>query len=337
MWGFIWVIIGSILYGISYVSSEVIWCVGPLPDIYSYLDGLTGDIVSAMLVASIQAITYAIVIFFVVTVVLGRTKDYVRTFRNWRISKWFFLGMLFGGPMAVFGSTMAVGFIGGAFSSAFALLEAIVAVALSHYAYKEKVSKKTIWAVLLLIFGGMLVTDPYTLYENIVNPGSSNVWLGYLGGLMAAVGWGVETTFDGRALEISEPGVGTAVRYTQEIFIWAIIFLPLTALIIGWDNFAPLFCDFYSNGDIWFWAFSIGMTFGVGDAMFYKGIPIMGAGRALSMSSLYAPISFIFLYLFLGSEISIWLVIGMIICVVGTFIMFWEREDIQDSIKNWED
>lgn len=332
-WGFVWAILCAIFWGIGYVPLQLIWTIPPFVDGFPFMSESGSMMLSSILMSGTQALAFAIVLFLLWTCVTGKAKDYVRTMTNFKINRWFILGCLFGGPMAVFGTALATGYVGAAFAASIGLLSSVVGAILGWAINKEKLTKKTIAGIILMFIGGIIILDPVSMIDEISNS-SNGAILGYIGGIMCAIGWGVEGNIAVRALDVTDSDVGVTVRYTYEAIIWFIIIFPVTLAVIGPNNFADAFVSSFSNGNFIFWELVAGLTLGICYVMQYKAFPLLGVGRTLSIGSLYVPVSVIALLVFLGQVPSWMLVLGIILAVVGTFVMYWESGTLEESIRN---
>ena len=123
-WGFLWALWTAILWGAWYVPGTALWYEKPYVDIPA--DAM------AMRLAGTAVMTWvhAIMVFFFLLIwlaVLGKVQDYGRTLvRFRRISKWYALASLCGGPMAIFGSYMAMGFVGPVFAAVTSLFYPVI-------------------------------------------------------------------------------------------------------------------------------------------------------------------------------------------------------------------
>ena len=118
------------LWGAWYVPGSAVWFEAPYVNL-SY-DTNAEFLLAAAVLTTFNAV--AVLFFlFVWTGVLGKWGEYVRTIRQMRnISKWFFIGAIFGGPIAIFGSYLAIGYIGGAFAAISALMYPIIGATLAN-------------------------------------------------------------------------------------------------------------------------------------------------------------------------------------------------------------
>ena len=80
------------------------------------------------------------------------------------------------------------------------------------------------------------------------------------------------------------------------------------------------------------------LSLGVADSLLHKGYPLMGVGRGLAINSgIYVPASLVALWVFLKDySISLWLLVGTVVAIIGVFIMYWETDEEQDSVREIE-
>lgn len=332
-WGFVWAILCAVFWGLGYVPLQMVWYVPPFSDGFAAFGDSTNMVVSAVLMSATQALLFTVILFLLWTCVTGKFREYIRTVKNFKINKWFLIGCIFGGPMAALGSTLATGYVGAAFAASIGLLSAVVGAVLGRFVNNEKLSKKTITGLLLIVVGGVIILDPATMIEEIQNS-SNSAALGYIGGILSAIGWGCEGNFTARALDVTDPDASVTVRYTWEAIVWFIIIFPITAILVGFNGFGDAVIRSFTSPDFLFWEILAGMTLGLCYVMQYKSFPLLGVGRTLSIGTLYVPISVIALFIFLGYVPSWMLLIGIILAVIGTFVMYWEGKSLGDSIRS---
>ena len=332
-WGFVWIIIASVIWGFAYIPQELVWWNEPLAGLNA--EGGVSSIEGSMVVAAIQCLMFALVLFFLWSCVLNKPKEVARNFVCWPVSKWFFLCSIIGGLGAMFGSTLAVAFVGADYASAIALTCAVVGAIYGRFLFKEKLSKKAILGIIILTIGGILVLDPVNLVHSLTDPASKDgLVIGYLGGILSAVGWGIESCYTVRGLDVADAEATTAVRYGWEVIVWFVFVFPIVGAIVGFDDFYSIVIDCITNPNIVLMLGMVALTMGVADSLINKSLPLLGVGRALSINALYVPVALLALWLFLKDyTISIWLIIGVIVAVAGTFVMYWDRGDIEDSVR----
>lgn len=190
---------------------------------------------------------------------LEKLGEYWRTIRRFStISKWFFLAAIFGGPCALFGSYLAIGFVGPIFAAVAALLYPIIGATLARLWYNEKITLRAAIGILVIVIGGVSIFAPGLFSESTDT--NDLVWIGYIGGAMAAFGWGVEGAVAGRALDVTDPDVGITIRFTAEIIYWLFLLLPIAAYVFG----APVMSVVSATFNFWaiLWLLLAGLTSG---------------------------------------------------------------------------
>ncbi len=122
-------------------------------------------VVTAALITAFNALTVMLALILW-NGVLQKFGELSRTLKEFNpCSRWFFLASIFEGPIAILGSFMAMGFIGGAFATVAALLYPVIGSVLAYYWYGEKIKKRAVTGIVVIIlgwiviFGGGLVTE----------------------------------------------------------------------------------------------------------------------------------------------------------------------------------
>ena len=329
-YGYMWALFCAILWGIWYIPGTVVWVLNPFDNMYGAVAATNGDsvalVVTAVLITAFNALT-VILALLVWNGVLGKTGELVRTVKELHpCTKWFFAASIFGGPMAILGSFMAMGFVGGAFAAVAALMYPVTGSFLAWKWYGEKISKRAALGIFVIILGGITIFGGGVLSELA----SGDIqYIGYIGGLMAALGWGIEGAIAGKGLDISEPDVGITLRFLGENIIWWIIVVPVLALV-GFPMFS-FAAQVFDPLAILVLVFA-GITFGFCYVSWYKSFPLIGVGRGQGVANLYALMAVIFIFLFFGDVPSMSLVIGALLCVGGSTIMFTE-EVTEEAIR----
>jgi len=336
-WGFIWILIASILWGVSYVPKEVIWLVDPLGPLWE-AGGATlfeGTIVASAL----QALFFGIFLVIVWSTVNGKTKEVVRNFRTWGISKWFLVSAVSGGLVAMFGSTVATAYVGADYASAIALLSAVTGTVYGKFFLDEKVTRKGIFGMMILIVGGVLVMDPVNMIDQITNPESKDgLWIGYAAGIFSAIGWGIESCYNVRGLDLADSEATTPVRYLWECILWLFLIMPAVCIFVGWDMTFGILWQCLTSPAMWILTFITVLSLGLADSLLHKGYALMGGGRGLAVNAIYVPVSLVALWFFLKDyDISLWLIVGSVISIIGTFVMYLDLEEYEDINRDLKD
>ena len=327
-WGFMWAIWCAILWAAWYVPGSAVWYEFPYVNMTFETQG--EFLLSAAVITSYNAL-FVILFLFIWVLVLGKFRQYILTFKQMRfISRWYFLAAIFGGPCAIFGSYLAMGYIGGVFAAISALLYPIVGATLARLWYKEKITARAAVGIFIIVVGGVSIYAPGILKE--LSGAGEGAWLGYLGGIMAAVGWGIEGAIAGYALDVTDPDVGITVRFTAETLYWIVLILPAIALFSD----APVYQVVAQTFN--FKAITLlllaGITFGFCYVSWYKCFPLIGVGRGQAIADLYGLFAVVFLAIF-TLDMPQWnFLLGLALTVTGGFIMFTEKSEVLEVIRS---
>jgi drug/metabolite transporter (DMT)-like permease len=325
-WGFIWALWCAVLWGAWYVPGYAIFYEQPFVD----MPATTGDLLlSAAVITTLNAVA-VLLAMFVWVATLGKIGDYRRTIKQVKISRYFAGGAIFGGPMAIFGSYLAIGYIGAEFAALAGVLYPIVGALAARAWYSENITPRAALGIGVVLLGGTLIFGPGMINE--LRGVGDGAWLGYLGGAMAIIGWGIEGAIAGRGLDVSDPDVGPTIRFTAEVFYWVVIATPLM-LLFGGARVGSVFTAALSNPINYLWLLLLGLTFGFCYVAWYKSFPLIGVGRGQAIAALYGPFALVWLAIFTLVLPPWYFIIGGVLVVVGSFIMFTEQRDVFEVIR----
>lgn len=236
-WGFMWALGCAVLWGAWYVGTAV-WYEIPYVNMAFETNAEFLREAGMLMTFNVIAVLFFL---FVWSAVSGKLDGHGRAIRQMRnISKWFFIGAILGGPIAIFGSYLAIGYVGGVFAAIAALMYPVVGVMLVRFWYKKKITAWAAVAIFIMLAGAVTVYAPgiiseLTSYANeswlsyaggamIVLYAQSLIseltgsdggsWLGYAGAAMVAFGWGIEGAITGRGLKASDPDANVTVLFT---------------------------------------------------------------------------------------------------------------------------
>jgi drug/metabolite transporter (DMT)-like permease len=65
----------------------------------------------------------------------------------------------------------------------------------------------------------------------------------------------------------------------------------------------------------------------------YKSFPLIGVGRGQAIAALYGPFALLWLYLFTLEAPGIQFIIGGLIAVIGSFVLFTEKRDVLEVVR----
>ncbi len=325
-WGFIWALTCAVLWGAWYVPGSVIYEVAP----FAALSGDEGGnyLLAAVVISVLNAV--AVLIAMAVWVaVLGKSTDYVRTLRQVKISRWYAPAGL-AGMLAIFGSIVAIAYVGAAFAAVAALLYPIVGAIAARAWYAESITKRAALGIVVIVAGGVIIFAPGILGE--ISGAGGGGWLGYVGGALAILGWGLEGAIAGRALDVSDPDIGLTLRFTAEVLLWLVVVVPIAAGTAGTAFWAAMGAALTSP-TVLLLLVLLGLTFGFCYVSWYKSFPLIGVGRGQAIAALYGPLALVWLFVFTLEIPGIQFIIGGVIAVVGSFILFTEKRGVLEVIR----
>jgi len=330
-WGFMWALWTAILWGIWYVPSTALWFEHPYVDIPADHQALR--LAATAVMTGVHAVTVFLFLLLWNTV-LGKVKDYGRTIIRFRtISKWYALASLCGGPMAIFGSYMAMGFVGPVFAAVTSLFYPVIGAVIARLWYKEKISRRAAIGMAIIIFGGIVIYGPGLFGE--IDITNNNAWLGYVGGIMSAIGWGTEGAVAARAMDVSDPDVGIHCRFTFEILFWGIFILPILGVFTDLP-IAQLVLDTVTSGKAMLWIMLASACHAYCYTSFYKSFSLIGVGRGEAIGNLYAVFALMFIAAFTLQLPAWYFIIGLILTILGSFVMFSESAESIAHLRDVE-
>lgn len=229
-----------------------------------------------------------------------------------------------GGLIANFGSYLAMGYVGAVFAAVAGLLYPLIGAALARFFYQERIGSRSAFGIAIIIIGGATIYIPALISE--LSNGNSTRWLGYLGGAMIAVGWGVEGAIVGRIMDVTDPDCGVTIRYIAEALYWVLLILPA----IAWLTPLPIY---QIAREAFTWQpliyLSVGaISFAFCSIAWYRSFPLIGVGRAQAIGAFYAVFAILFNTLFTLKLPEWYFLIGLVLVTFGGFII------VSDSYRN---
>ena len=325
-WGFTWAIWTAVLWGAWYIPGTAVWYEHP------YVDIGIGDQALRLSATAVMTWIHAVLVFMFLLVwngILGKLSDYARTMIRFRkISKWYALASLCGGPMAIFGSYMAMGYVGPVFAAITSLFYPVVGALIARFWYQEKISGQTALGMAIIIMGGLVIYGPGLFGTIELN--NNYAWLGYIGGLMSAIGWGAEGAVAARAMDVTDPDVGIQCRFSFEVMFWGIFILPILAIFTELP-IASLIIDTVTSTKAIVWMLLASICHAYCYTAFYKSFTLIGVGRGEAIGNLYAVFAVIFVAAVTLRLPEWYFLLGLLLTVIGSFVMFRESaESISD-------
>ena len=191
--------------------------------------------------------------------------------------KWMVLASAIGGPIGMTGYVLAVNYMGASVGAVASAVYPAIGTVLAYIFLKEKV-KWYQWIFLLFTLFGVygLSYSPSLSVENF--------WLGLIGALMCAFGWGIEAVILAKCLK--DPDIkneyALAVRQSTSALIYGLMIIPLLG---GWKFTAELI-----TGNTGWLLPTVGLAAffaTVSYLFYYKTISGVGAAKAMALNITY--------------------------------------------------
>lgn len=318
----------ALYWGVWYVPGYAVWDMSILYELPDHMTdaGWGGDVATvstAVFLIGMNAIFCAIVLF-IWNGALGKLPEFKRTTVQFKGASKYFLMAGICGACAVSGTYLASSYLSPGFAAIAGLLYPIIGTTLSVLVLKQKVSKRAYLGITIILIGGI------TLYAGtLVAKGADGSIIGFIGGVMAAVGWGCEGAVAGKALDTCEPDVGLHLRFCFEALFWIVVLIVLQ--IAGIPVFSTI--EYILDPATFFVFILLGLSFGWCYVSWYKSFPFLGVPRGQAIGSLYAACAIIFLCIFAGpagalgyDDSSMGIIVGstiagLIICLIGSYLL----------------
>jgi len=215
--------------------------------------------------------------------VRGNFKNVIGVFRT-KSFKWLAVASAVGGPVGMTGYVLAVKYMGASVGAVASAVYPAIGTALACVFLKEKV-KWYQW-----IFLGAALTGVFGLsYSPSLEVG--NFWLGLLGAMMCAFGWGIEAVILAKCLR--DPGIkndyALCIRQTVSALIYGAIIIPILG---GWGFTARLFTG--GTGYLLPTVALAAVFASISYLFYYKAISKVGASRAMALNITYTAWAIVF-------------------------------------------
>ena len=238
----------------------------------------------------------------------GKLRNVWTAFKT-KSGKWVVLAAIIGGPVGMTGYVLAVNYMGASIGAVASAIFPAIGSVLAFFFLKERM-KWHQWAFLLFTLLGV-----YGLSYS-PNLDIKNFWIGLIGALMCAFGWGIEAVILAKCLKDPEvtDEYALQIRQTTSALVYGLVILPI---LRGWGFTANLFV----SGTGWLLpiiAFAA-LFATVSYLFYYKAIAQIGASKAMALNVTYTAWAIVFTVLLLGdtsvlSPVTILCAIVVLVC-----------------------
>ena len=199
------------------------------------------------------------------------------------------LAAVIGGPVGMTGYVLSVANMGASIGAVASAIFPAIGAVLAYIFLKEKMSWYR-WVFLIVSLLGVYGLS-YSPELNI-----TNFWLGFVGTLMCAFGWGIEAVIIAKCVQDTAvtDEIALQIRQTTSAIVYGVIILPVMK---GWGFTLSLF-----NGTGWIIPIiAVAALFATASYFFYyRAISQIGASKSMALNITYAAWAVVFSVIFLG-------------------------------------
>ncbi|MBQ9249411.1 MAG: DMT family transporter [Oscillospiraceae bacterium] len=197
------------------------------------------------------------------------------------------LAAVIGGPVGMTGYVLSVANMGASIGAVASAIFPAIGAVLAYFFLKEKMSWYR-WVFLILSLLGVYGLS-YSPELNI-----TNFWLGFVGSLMCAFGWGIEAVIVAKSVqdEAVTDEIALQIRQTTSALTYGIVILPI---IKGWGFTASLF----SGTGMLLPTIAVAALFATVSYLFYyRAISQIGASKSMALNITYSAWAIVFSLIF---------------------------------------
>lgn len=250
----------------------------------------------------------------------GNMPNVVKALKT-KSGKFVALAAVIGGPVGMTGYVLSVANMGASIGAVASAIFPAIGAVLAYFFLKEKMQWYR-WVFLILSLLGVYGLS-YSPEINI-----TNFWLGFLGTLMCAFGWGIEAVIIAKSVqdEAVTDEIALLIRQTTSALVYGIIILPIMG---GWGFTVSLF-----SGTGWLLPIiAAAALFATASYLFYyRAISQIGASKSMALNITYSAWAVIFSIIFLGDK-SLLNPVTIICTIVVLVFGILAGADYKDLIK----
>ena len=206
----------------------------------------------------------------------GNLPDVVKAIKT-RSGKFVALAAVIGGPVGMTGYVLSVANMGASIGAVASAVFPAIGAVLAYFFLKEKMQWYR-WVFLILSLLGVYGLS-YSPELNI-----TNFWLGLLGTMMCAFGWGIEAVIIAKCVQDDAvtDEIALQIRQTTSALVYGIILLPV---LKGWGFTVSLF----TNTGWLIPIIAIAALFATASYLcYYRAISQIGASKSMALNITYS-------------------------------------------------
>lgn len=212
----------------------------------------------------------------------GNLANVIRALKT-KSGKFVVLAAIIGGPVGMTGYVLSINNMGASIGAVASAIFPAIGAVLAYFFLKEKMQWYR-WILLMITLLGVYGLS-YSPEINI-----TNFWLGIIGTLMCAFGWGIEAVILAKSMQDPEvtDEIALQIRQTTSAVVYGLVILPF---IRGWGFTTSLL----SGTDWLIPTIALAAFFATVSYLFYyRAISQIGASKAMALNITYAAWSIVF-------------------------------------------
>ena len=231
------------------------------------------------------------------------------------------LAAVIGGPVGMTGYVLSVAYMGASIGAVASAIFPAVGAVLAYFFLKEKMNWYR-WVFLIL----SLLCVYGLSYSPEIH--ITNFWLGFVGTLMCAIGWGLEAVIIAKCVQDDAvtDEIALQIRQTTSALVYGVVLLPI---LKGWGFTASLF-----SGTGWLIpTIAVAALFATASYLFYyRAITQIGASKSMALNITYCAWAVVISVIFLR-ETSLLNPVTILCTVVVLVFGTLAGADYKDLIK----
>ena len=206
----------------------------------------------------------------------GKTKEVLKLFKT-KSFIWLVVASAIGGPCGMTGYVLAVSYMGASIGAVASAVYPAIGSVLAFFFLKEKV-KWYQWIFLVITLLGVFGLG-YSPEMDI-----KNFWLGLVGILMCALGWGIEGVILSGCFKNGgiKSEYALQIRQTVSALLYGAVILPILS---GWRFTAGLFVK--ENADVLLTVALAAVFASISYLLYYRAISSLGVSKAMGLNITY--------------------------------------------------
>ena len=252
--------------------------------------------------------------------VRGNLPQLVKALKT-KTGKYVALAALIGGPVGMTGYVLSVANMGASIGAVASAIFPAIGAVLAYFFLKEKMSWYR-WVFLILSLLGVYGLS-YSPEIHI-----TNFWLGFVGTLLCAFGWGIEAVIIAKCVQdpLVTDEIALQIRQTTSALVYGIVILPILG---GWKYAVSLF---YGTGTL-LPTIALAALFATASYLFYyKAISQIGASKSMALNITYSAWAVVISIVILGNR-SLLNPVTIICTIVVLVFGILAGADYKDLIK----